>query len=42
MWRVSPWEAYAVSMRSPCWVRVGIPVEGPVRCTSMKTEGISA
>src|SRR5215469_8503276 len=29
-------------MRSHCWVRVGIPVEGPARCTSNTTEGISA
>ena len=24
---------------SDCWVRVGIPVDGPVRCTSIKTAG---
>src|SRR4029077_4366835 len=29
-------------MRSHCWVRVGIPVEGPARCTSNTTAGISA
>ena len=28
--------------RSPCCVRVGMPVDGPVRCTSKKTAGISA
>src|SRR5262249_51591539 len=25
-----------------CWVRVGMPVEGPARCTFMMTAGISA
>ncbi len=39
---VSPCDAYAQAKMSPCWVRVGIPVEGPVRCTSMITAGISA
>ena len=39
---VSPCEAYAANWMSPCWVRVGIPVEGPTRCTSKKTDGISA
>ena len=29
-------------MRSHCWVRVGIPVEGPARWTSNITAGISA
>src|SRR5215471_19551076 len=29
-------------MRSHCWVRVGIPVEGPARWTSNNTAGISA
>ncbi len=29
-------------MTSDCWVRVGIPVEGPPRCTSMIVTGISA
>src|SRR3984885_9302061 len=29
-------------MISHCWVRVGIPVEGPARCTFMITAGISA
>src|ERR1700683_1283128 len=29
-------------MMSHCWVRVGMPVEGPARCTSMITAGISA
>ena len=27
---------------SHCWVRVGMPVEGPARCTSNITAGISA
>src|SRR3954469_25663541 len=27
---------------SHCWVRVGMPVEGPARCTFMITAGISA
>src|SRR3981081_4423771 len=27
---------------SHCWVRVGMPVDGPVRCTFMLTAGISA
>src|SRR5580693_7220224 len=27
---------------SDCWVRVGMPVEGPPRCTSKITAGISA
>src|SRR5947207_14270191 len=29
-------------MMSHCWVRVGIPVDGPARCTFMITAGISA
>src|ERR1043165_8316252 len=29
-------------MISHCWVRVGMPVEGPARCTFMNTAGISA
>jgi hypothetical protein len=29
-------------MMSVCWVRVGMPVEGPARCTSKITAGISA
>src|SRR6202007_389157 len=29
-------------MMSHCWVRVGMPVEGPARCTFMMTAGISA
>ena len=39
---VSPCEAYATAAMSPCWVRVGMPVEGPTRCTSTKTAGTSA
>src|SRR6266699_829532 len=27
---------------SHCWVRVGMPVDGPARCTFMITAGISA
>ena len=27
---------------SHCWVRVGMPVEGPARCTFMITAGTSA
>ena len=30
------------SRMSDCWVRVGMPVEGPPRCTSKITAGISA
>ena len=29
-------------MMSHCWVRVGMPVDGPQRCTSNNTAGISA
>src|ERR1700727_2480892 len=29
-------------MMSHCWVRVGMPVDGPARCTFMMTAGISA
>src|ERR1700709_2927020 len=29
-------------MMSHCWVRVGIPVDGPARCPFMITAGISA
>src|SRR6266699_5693239 len=29
-------------MMSHCWVRVGMPVEGPARCTFMITAGTSA
>src|ERR1700735_1753573 len=29
-------------MISHCWVRVGMPVDGPARCTFMITAGISA
>ena len=28
-------------MMSDCWVRVGMPVLGPARCTSTKTQGVS-
>ena len=39
---VSPCERKAVESTSPCEVRVGSPVEGPTRCTSKITAGISA
>ena len=39
---VSPCEAKAQTRRSDCCVRVGMPVEGPPRCTSMTTTGTSA
>jgi hypothetical protein len=39
---VSPCDAWTTDRRSACWVRVGIPVDGPVRCTSMNTDGTSA
>ena len=39
---VSPWERMAVVRMSPCWVRVGRPVEGPVRSTLKTTAGSSA
>lgn len=38
---VSPCDAYASDSRSACWVRVGIPVAGPHRCTSKITAGMS-
>ena len=39
---VSPCERNAVDSRSPCAVRVGRPVDGPTRCTSKMTAGVSA
>ena len=39
---VSPWERKAFFRTSPCAVRVGSPVDGPTRCTSKMTAGISA
>src|SRR4051794_2378450 len=39
---VSPCDAYAQAVMSDCWVRVGMPVDGPPRCTSTITAGISA
>ena len=39
---VSPCDAYTADIRSACCVRVGMPVDGPARCTSMSTAGISA
>ena len=35
-------DAYAHDIRSDCWVRVGMPVDGPTRWTSTTTAGISA
>src|SRR5690606_24380887 len=39
---VSPCEAYAQASTSDCWVRVGMPVDGPPRCTLRIVTGISA
>ncbi len=39
---VSPCDRNATLSRSACEVRVGMPVDGPVRCTSKITPGISA
>jgi hypothetical protein len=39
---VSPCERNAACSRSPCAVRVGRPVDGPTRCTSKITAGVSA
>src|SRR6185437_6695693 len=41
-WLVSPCEACAQNITSDCWVRVGMPVDGPPRCTSTSVTGISA
>ena len=38
----SPWRPYIASIRSPCSVLVGMPVEGPARWTSMITIGSSS
>ena len=37
----SPWRPYIASRRSACSVFVGIPVEGPARCTSTMIIGSS-
>ena len=42
MWRESPWPSRCIFRMSPWLVRVGSPVLGPIRCTSMITTGISA
>ena len=39
---VSPCDRNAACSRSPCEVRVGRPVDGPTRCTSKITAGVSA
>ena len=39
---VSPWLMELTMVRSPCEVRVGMPVLGPTRCTSHITMGTSA
>ena len=39
---VSPCDRNATVSRSPCAVRVGRPVDGPTRCTSKITAGVSA
>ena len=38
----SPWRPWIAISRSDCSVLVGIPVEGPARCTSMITIGSSS
>ena len=35
-------DADATGKKSPCWVRVGMPVDGPVRWMSNSTAGTSA
>ena len=37
----SPWRPYIASSRSDCSVLVGRPVDGPPRCTSMRSSGSS-
>ena len=37
----SPWRPYIAISRSPCSVLVGMPVDGPARCTSTMTIGSS-
>ena len=39
---VSPWESRWANSMSPCEVRVGSPVEGPMRWMSAITAGTSA
>ena len=38
----SPWRPNTAMSRSDCSGLVGMPVEGPARCTSMTTSGSSA
>ncbi len=38
----SPWPPKQAMFKSDCSTFVGIPVEGPPRCTSTMTSGISA
>ena len=38
----SPWRPYRARLRSACSGLVGIPVEGPARCTSIASSGSSA
>ncbi len=38
----SPWRPYTAISRSDCSVLVGIPVEGPARCTSTTIIGSSS
>ena len=38
----SPWRPYIASIRSPCSVLVGMPVDGPARWTSTTTIGSSS
>ncbi len=38
----SPWRPYSARSRSDCSVFVGIPVDGPARCTSTTTSGSSS
>ena len=37
----SPWRPYSAAIRSAASVLVGMPVEGPARCTSITTSGSS-
>src|ERR1017187_10642539 len=38
----SPWPPLTAMFKSDCSMFVGMPVEGPPRCTSTMTSGISA
>ena len=37
----SPWRPYMARLRSACSGLVGMPVDGPARCTSMVSSGSS-